>query len=365
MKKRIIIVGDSFSLGVGADFPPFENLNKYAPTIKDSWLADWHQVTEGYYKDYVLRQEDPRIKENESIHERLSELSREYHAWTKEVFMTDYFKLWKQDNDGRPTSNDLKPGIHTGRGLAEHSGTWSNQLQSMLQDTEVINLSKPGGSMATVVSALSTYINMYVTDDRETLVFFQAPDPARRHVITSEFNKTLDYEGDIEETSVESNFNNKLYYIQDYNIASMRKLKPSADSPDTYNIASFNKMYIEKNLYIGEWYQNIYNMQSICKANNFNMAWCTSTVPVGDIIHNAKNEYPNVMDLDVRFDRMPHNIDKQFVSFTFKNEILGIKNANYKEIMSGCRHYTAKNQQLFAKFMANSLITNEDFWWQK
>ena len=67
----------------------------------------------------------------------------------------------------------MKPGIQTGRELAENSATWSNQLQSMLTDTEVINLSKPGGSMATVVSALTTYINMNATDDRETLVFFQ------------------------------------------------------------------------------------------------------------------------------------------------------------------------------------------------
>ena len=365
MKKRIIIVGDSFSLGVGADFPPFENLNKYAPPIEKAWLDNWYQTTTGHYKDIVIRQSDPKVKENTSVHERTAELSREYQTWTRRVFTTDFYKLWKQDNTGQPTNKDLKPGIQTGRSLAEYSATWSNQLQSMLPDTEVINLSKPGGSMATVVSALTTYINMNATDDRETLVFFQAPDPARRHVITSELNKKLDYEGDIEETGVESDFDTKMYYIQDFNIASIHRLKPDANSSDTYDIKDFNKMYIEKNLYIGEWYQNIYNMQSICKANNFNMAWCTSTIPVGDIIHNDKNEYPNVMDIDIRFDRMPHNIDKQFVSFTFKNEILGIKNAKYHEIMSGCRHYTPKVQQLFAKFMANSLITNEDFWWQK
>ena len=368
MKKRIIIVGDSFSLGVGADFPPFENLNKYAPPIREAWLDDWYRVTAGYIKDFVLCSNDPKMKENTSIIDRISILSKEFHEWTSMVYTTDYFISWKQNNDSDPSHTDLHSGLMTGReDLADYSLTWSNQLQSMLSDTEVVNLSSGGSSMASVVSALTTYLNMTDdVDEYDTLVFFQAPDPARKHVITtSNVADTLDDNhvvlGEVKGTA----FDKKLEYITDYNVATLKTIKPEHMTSDYYDIESHNIMYVEKNLYIGEWFQNIYNMQQICKAHNFSMAWSTSTIPIGDIIHNTKGMYPNVLDIDVRLDRMPHNIDREFVSFTFKQFRLGVGNVDYSKIMSGCRHYTADAQEVFARFMAKSLISNEEFWWQK
>ena len=42
MKKRIIIIGDSFSLGVGADFPElFDNAHWLAPKSDSNWFDDW------------------------------------------------------------------------------------------------------------------------------------------------------------------------------------------------------------------------------------------------------------------------------------------------------------------------------------
>ena len=62
------------------------------------------------------------------------------------------------------------------------------------------------------------------------------------------------------------------------------------------------------NLSIGEWHQNVFNAQQICKANDFNMAWCTSATSRDT---TNLNNHPNMLDFDIRLDRMPHNIDKK------------------------------------------------------
>lgn len=357
MKKRIIIVGDSFSLGVGADFPNFDTLNKYAPPLDLVWYENWKVITKSYIENIQL-QKTQGIKENPSINERMEQLTKEYIDWQQSVFKVDYHHKFKNDinNLGKqPTDFDLVPGIKVHRTqLLDYKATWTNQLSTLLPDTEIINLSRGGSSMATVVSALSLFIN-YRNDHSkyQTLVFFQAPDPSRRNYITTypDKHETFDCE-----------FEKKLSAIYDYNI--IGNSKKSFDY-DTYDWKEHNDAYLLHNLSIGEWYQNIFNAQQICKANDFNMAWCTSAIPINDITSNSDNDYPNMLDIDIRLDRMPHNIDHKFLSLVALHRILGVENIDYSNIYAGCMHFSGEVQKQFAEYMAKSLIDNEEFWWQK
>ena len=357
MKKRIIIVGDSFSLGVGADFPEvFDNVNPLAPKIDSTWYENWKRISGDHIKDERL-QGLTGTKENESILEHLHKLTDQYNEWTTSVYRTNYFDILKeQDPYCKPTKEEMRPGLRTqGYDLRHYPKTWSNQLDAMLPDIDVINLSKGGCSMASVVSSLSTFINMDTeSNEYETLVFFQAPEPCRKQIITTEH----DYEISGPETELES----KLNYFRDYNINHTTHVYIGDNE---YNFTKHNTAYAIHDLYIGEWFQNIFNAQQICKANNFHMAWCSSQEPVDHIITNKSNLFPNVLDLDIRLDRMPHTIDKEFVSFVALHRILSTKNLDHGEIYTGCMHFTGKAQKVVANYMAKSLISNEEFWWQK
>lgn len=355
MKKRIIIVGDSFSLGVGADFPEvFDNVHWLAPKIDSTWYEDWKRISGDHIKDERL-QGLTGNKENESILEHLRKLTDQYNEWTTSVYRTNYFDILKeQDPYCKPTKEEMNPGLRTqGYDLRHYPKTWSNQLDAMLPDIDVINLSKGGCSMASVVSSLSTFINMDTeSNEYETLVFFQAPEPCRKQIITTEH----DY------NTSDSELESKLNYFRDYNINHTTHVNIGNNK---YDFTKHNTAYAIHDLYIGEWFQNIFNAQQICKANNFHMAWCSSQEHVDHIITNKSNLYPNVLDLDIRLDRMPHTIDKEFVSLVALHRILGTKNLDYGEIYTGCMHFTGKAQKVVANYMAKSLISNEEFWWQK
>ena len=357
MKKRIIIVGDSFSLGVGADWPPFENVHPLAPYIGDTWINNWKQTTTDYFKDIKLQQRH-NIKENQSLLENLSTLQREFRAWQDQVYKTDYFKLMKEkDPECNPTNDEMKPGIMHKRDSLEHyPHTWSNVLRTLLSDIDVINLSSGGCSMATVVTSLSAFINANTDHDNyETLVFFQAPEPSRKHLITSNIASFIDKDQF-------TDFNLKLEHILDYNVATNNKIDLLNEY---YDFTGHNLAYVENDLFVGEWFQNIYNMQQICKANDFNMAWCTAQLPIKEVIENKDNMFPNVLELDVRYDRNPFTLDRFFASMTILHRHLGMKHVDYGDIYSGCMHFSGEVQKHFAEYMAKSLIDNEEFWWQK
>ena len=316
MKKRIIIVGDSFSLGVGADFPEvFDNVHWLAPKIDSTWYEDWKRISGDHIRDERL-QGLTGNKENESILEHLRKLTDQYNEWTTSVYRTNYFDILKeQDPFCKPTKEEMNPGLRTqGSDLRHYPKTWSNQLDAMLPDIDVINLSKGGCSMASVVSSLSTFINMDTeSNEYETLVFFQAPEPCRKQIIKTKH----DY------NTSDSELESKLNYFRDYNINNTTHVYIGDNE---YNFTKHNTAYAIHDLYIGEWFQNIFNAQQICKANNFHMAWCSSQEPVDHIITNKNNLFPNVLDLDIRLDRMPHTIDKEFASFVALHRILGTKN---------------------------------------
>ena len=357
MKKRIIIIGDSFSLGVGADFPNFDALNKYAPPFDTRWYQNWKIITKSYIENIQL-QRTQGIKENPSIDERMRQLTSEYVEWQQSVYEIDFNDEFRKDvaNQGKlPTTSDLDPGIKMHRSqLRDYEATWTNQLSKLLPDVEIINLSRGGSSMASVVSALSLFINSRNDhSEYQTLVFFQAPDPSRKHFMTTCPDK--DYKTD-------SVFEDKLSAIYDYNIVGANNIKINNE---TYNWKEHNEAYALHNLSIGEWYQNVFNAQQICKANDFNMAWCTSAIPISDITSNLNNHYPNMLDFDIRLDRMPHNIDKKFLSLVALHRILGVENTDFSNIYAGCMHFTGEIQKIVANYMANSLISNENFWWQK
>ena len=362
MKKRIIIIGDSFSLGVGADFPElFDNAHWLAPKIDSNWFDDWKRTSGDLIKDQQLQRLN-KIKENESLLENQRRLSAQYIEWTKSVFKTKYFDILKeQDPFCKPEPKDLMPGLRTqGHALRHYPNTWSNQLGALLPDTDVINLSSGGRSMASVVSALSTFISMDTqSNEYETLVFFQAPDPCRKQYITTEHDyNTLVSEFEFADQELE----HKLSYFRDYNVTHGGDMHIGQNK---YNFAAHNTAYVVHDLYIGEWFQNIFNAQQICKANNFHMAWCSSQESVDHIETNKNNLFPNVLDLDIRLDRMPHTIDKEFASLVALHRILGTKNLDFSDIYSGCMHFTGKTQTIVANYMAKSLISNEEFWWQK
>jgi len=357
MKKRIIIIGDSFSLGVGADFPDvFDNANKLAPKIDSNWYDNWKMISSDHIKDEQL-QKRTGTKENLSIIEHLSSLTNQFNEWTLSVYRTDFFRIFKEQNPGcKPAKEDLIPGLKTqGHELRHYPKTWSNQLNDLLPDIDIINLSKGGSSMASVVSSLSTFINMDTkSNEYETLVFFQAPEPCRKQII-----KTT-HERDCPE--FDSEIESKLAYYRDYNINHSTNI---CIDDNEYNFSKHSTAYAVHDLYVGEWFQNIFNAQQICKANNFHMVWCTSQEHVDHLLTNKNNLFPNVLDLDVRFDRMPHVVDKEFVSLVGLHRIIGVKNLDFGEIYSGCMHFTGKTQKLVAKYLAKSLISNEEFWWQK
>ena len=359
MKKRIIIVGDSFSLGVGADWPPFENVHPLAPPIGDTWIENWKRLTSDYIKDYKL-QVNEGIKENTSILESMASLQRMYRAWCNKVLETDYFSLLKEEHPNLTHDEmNLDPGLkHKRQSLESYPGTWSNVLRELLTDIEVINLSQGGNSMGSVVSSLSSFLNTSKNNSQfDTLVFFQAPDPIRKQLILRDLPKWVNTD--------QEEYNLNLEHLLNLNVATINKITLDKHTDSTYDFTGHNLAYIENDLSIGEWYQNIYNMQQICKANNFSMAWCSAQIPITDIQSNFDNEFSNVMNLDVRFDRMPHQIDSQFESLANMHRDIGIEHVNYEDIFSGCMHFSGEVQKHFAEYMAKSLKDNKDFWWQK
>ena len=364
MKKRIIIAGDSFSLGVGADFPQvFENVNELAPKIREAWMSDWKKASADIIQDGLLVRTTNK-RDDQDIHQKYQELGEEYNRWRQSVYNTEYH-LMLESKSIIPTPENTEPGLRHDRvDLVDYEHTWSNVLDGLLDDTEVVNLGRGGSSMASVVSSLSTYINSQQDiNDYETLVFFQAPDPARKQVIAT---KTFDYIDDSGKEIKQNHYEKMLTHFKDYNVAAISKLKLFSDT-ERYDIEQHNFMYVEHDLYIGEWFQQIYNMQQICKANNFCMAWIPTGILIGQLQKNFLNQYPNVLGLDIRYDRCPKEIDEGFPSMVHKNLQLGIGNSSFDnaDIYSGCHHFTGKVQKLFAMYMAKSLISNEEFWWQK
>lgn len=357
MKKRIIIVGDSFSLGVGADWPPFENVHPLAPPIGDTWLNNWRQITADYFTDFKLQVEQ-NIKENKSILDSMSALQQMYRIWQDSVYEADFYSQMKEiDPDCNPTSEEIKPGImHKREDLEYYPHTWSNVLNSLLPDIDVINLSVGGASMASVVSSLSIFVNSNSDHNNyETLVFFQAPEPSRKHVVTTDVPPAVNKEQC-------TDFNYKLEHLIDYNVSGPGKLH-IVDSH--HNFKEHNLAYAEKDLFVGEWFQDIFNMQQICKANDFYMAWCTAQIPIRQVMENKDNMFPNVLGLDIRYDRNPFNLDRFFASMVILNRKLGMNYVDHGNIFSGCMHFSGEVQKHFAEYMANSLISNEEFWWQK
>lgn len=332
MKKRLIIIGDSFSLGIGANFPEVV-YNENKTNLRDSWLKEWKEATCNYLKNGT--------KSNGTL---VQILYAEYMAWEKAV-ITSYKGYETYDQARRVWARD---NIH------KHHSSWSNVLKNALKDIEVINLSSGGFSMKSVVSALSVFINMNNNhNEYETLVFFQAPDPARTNLInTLPIRKNYD---DVAE------FNKKIEHLVDYNYATTNNVKPLQSSESVYNLETHNKMFIEHDLFIGEWYQSIFNAQQICKANSFDFVWCT-TVEEQQTLLKA----PNVLNLDISTDRMPHHIDPSFNSLFSKHiDICKENNIDLGNIFAGCRHFSGVAQKHFADYMTKSLISNEEFWWQK
>ena len=95
------------------------------------------------------------------------------------------------------------------------------------------------------------------------------------------------------------------------------------------------------------------------------MAWCTAQLPIKEVIENKDNMFPNVLELDVRYNRNPFTLDRFFASMTILHRHLGMKHVDYGDIYSGCMHFSGEVQKHFAEYMAKSLIDNEEFWWQK
>ena len=358
MKKRIIIVGDSFSLGVGADFPAvFDNVNKYAPKIREDWLSDWKTSSaERIAEDLKILNTDK--SEDHEVYDRHNSLVMEYNKWVQSVYRTDYSKILKSQNIA-VTEETTQPGLMTSRNLlVDYKHTWSNVLADLLPDIEIVNLSKGGSSMSSVLSVLSAYINQTQNDNYDTLVFFHAPDPARKHVISTKsfFPDDTIYHREIDRL---------INYTRDYNVSSMSKFEINQEQ--RYDIEEHNFMYVENNLYIGEWYQDIYNAQQICIANNYCFAWSPVAIPLIDIKQNKHDMLPNVLGLDVRLDRIPKQIDEEFVCLYRKHMSLALNNpqVDMSEVYSGCQHFTGKVQELFGMWMAKSLVVNEDWWWRK
>ena len=358
MKKRIIIVGDSFSLGVGADFPAvFDDVNKLAPKIREDWMSDWKtSSSERIAEDIkIINTNEP---EDHEVYDRHNNLSMEYSKWVQSVYTTEYEKILESQNIS-PTEENTQPGLRTSRNLlVNYKHTWSNVLADLLPDIEIVNLSKGGSSMSTVVSTLSAYINQTQNDNYDTLVFFHAPEPARKHVISTKsfFPDDTKYHNEIDRL---------IHHTRDFNISSIGKFRINEEQ--TYDIEEHNFMYAENSLYIGEWYQNIYNAQQMCIANNYCFAWSPVSIPLIDIKQNKHNMFPNVLGLDVRLDRIPKEIDEEFVCLYRKHMGLALNNSriNRSEIYSGCMHFTGKVQELFGMWMAKSLVVNEDWWWRK
>jgi hypothetical protein len=362
MQKRIIIIGDSFSLGVGAQFPEiFDQIHPYAPKIDSSWLEEFTTAQRQHFENFNLQRSHHADTDTE---QHLKFLCKVYDEWQNKVFNTDIAAKFKEDYPNKdPNKQNLNVGVLSGRGdYVGYPHTWSNVLNDSLDNIQVINLSLGGRSMASVVSALSTYIS--INNDHhqyETLVFFQAPDPGRKQLIST---KTTQYEVN----EAYSPFDAKMEFVKDYNIAGPTNVVAYRGAKDTWDFKGHNEMYATHNMSIGEWYQNIFNAQQICKANNFSFAWTTSTLSFHEMGSNSfdEDEFKNVLDLDLRFDRNVVTLDKTFVSLHFKHLQLAILNMADKGcIMDGTQHFTKETQKLFAGYLANLLLTHEDWWWSK
>jgi hypothetical protein len=140
MQKRIIIVGDSFSLGVGADFPDvFNNVNKLAPKIREGWLSDWQNSCAEVVAEDIKVFSTDKI-EDHGIYDRYNSLSIEYSKWVQTVYTTEYGKILESQNIPVTAENTL-PGIMASRDrLVDYKHTWSNVLADLLPDIEIVNL---------------------------------------------------------------------------------------------------------------------------------------------------------------------------------------------------------------------------------
>ena len=332
MKKRLIIVGDSFSLGIGSNFPEILH-DESTANLRDSWHKEWKEATRDYLKNAT--------KNNGTL---VQILYSEYMAWEKEV-ITSYKGYETYDQARRVWARD---NIHN------HHNTWCNVLKNTLEDTEVINLSSGGFSIKSVVSALSVFININNDhEEYETLVFFQAPDPARTNLINVSPIRE-NYNGITE-------FNKRIEHLMDYNYATTNIVKPLQSSESVYNLEIHNNMFIEHDLFVGEWYQGIFNAQQICKANGFDFVWCTTVEEQHTLL-----KAPNVLNLDISTDRMPHHIDPSFNSLFSKHiDVCKENNVDLGNVFAGCRHFSSVAQKHFADYMAKLLISNKEFWWQK
>ena len=368
MQKRIIIVGDSFSLGVGAQYPEiFEQVHPLVPKISADWLNNFTTAQREYFENYDLSFQNENDKIKPAL-DTMAFLTNAYHDWIRSVYHTDIAIKHKEINGRVPKGTDLKCGVLSSRpDYTNYPHIWSNVLETYLDDTEVINISAGGRSMSSVVSALSTWININNDHDKyETLVFFQAPDPARKQLVAT----TNKYEYNPEDEFTP--FDIKMECVNDYHISQENKITPYRDADDSFDFSGHNKMYIAHDMYIGEWYQNIYNAQQICKANNFSFAWTTSALSY-HIMQEKKNgsfsydddQFKNVLGLDNRLDRNVVTLDKTFVSLHFKHLQLGVLNLEDKGyIMDGTQHFSRQTQQLFAKYLATSIISKPEWWWQ-
>lgn len=361
MQKRIIIIGDSFSLGVGAQFPEvFNDANQYAPKIQSGWQEEFESAQREYYEAFLFDNRDTSKKETMDF------LTNIFHQWTESVYTTDLEARFKENNIGKhPAESDLQFGILSSRkDYCDYPHIWSNVLDSYLDDVEVINLSCGGKSMASVVSSLSTFISINNDHDKyETLVFFQAPEPGRKQMVATK--TTFEYMVDPQFTP----YDKRMDCVKDFNVHGPTKVKPFRGAEEDFDLAGHHEMYLLHKLYLGEWFQNIFNAQNICKANNFSFAWTTSALSVHEMLEKKKNkddEFVNVLDLDIRLDRNVVTLDNTFVSLHFKHIHLGLTNMADKGcIMDGTQHFTKETQKLFAGYLANLLLTNEDWWWSK
>ena len=344
MQKRIVIVGDSFSLGVGAQYPEiFDQVNSLAPKISADWLHDFTTAQREYYENYNF---DSKYKNNKTkpALDTMDFLSNAYQAWLMDVYNAEV-----QGPCGVLSSRP---------DYTNYPHIWSNVLATYLDDTEVINISAGGRSMSSVVSALSTWININNDHNKyETLVFFQAPDPARKQLIAN----THKFEYSTEEEYTQ--FDNNMEFIRDYHVAHKTKMQPYRGANDSFDFKGHNEMYVAYDMYVGEWYQNIYNMQQICIANDFDFAWTTSGLAYHEPF-SMDEKYKNVLELDIRLDRNVVEIDNTFVSLHFKHLQLGILNLEDKGyIMDGTQHFSRQTQQLFAGYLAKSIISKPEWWW--
>ena len=353
MKKRIIIIGDSFSLGVGSEFPNvLSEVHEACPKIRQDFLEEFEKVSGLFYEEI---KDAPHKLPGEELENKYNSLYEEYLEWRNAVLATDLWSLQKER--GVEETLNLDVGMITDRyRYTKYPHTWSSVLNNLLDDVEVINLSRGGYSMGSVLSSLCTWIELNNDHaEYETCVFFQCPDPARKQFFAT--TKPVITNGE--------EFDRRVDHLGDYNISAMREVS-MPDESGKFNIESHSLWYIEKNLYIGEWFQNIYSMQNICKANGFNYVWCSTMIPHGDIKSNRQKAYPNVLGLNLNWNRNIQQIDPEFASLTHKHMKLAFQNlADVGEMMSGCRHYSRKTQKLFALYLANSLNQHENFWWKK